>query len=73
MLWKSMIEDLMADLLLFVDPEIGKEVDLGRGFEFLDKEIIEMFPDPEVTNVKIVDKLVKVFLRNGTESGFWGY
>ena len=68
-----MIEDLMADLLLFVDPEIGKEVDLGRGFEFLDKEIIEMFPDPEVTNVKIVDKLVKVFLRNGTESGFWGY
>ena len=73
MLWKSMIEDLMADLLLFVDPEIGKEVDLGRGFEFLDKEIIEMFPDPEVTNIKIVDKLVKVFLRNGTESGFWGY
>ena len=67
MLWKSMIEDLMADLLVFVDPDIGKEVDLDRGFEFLDKELIELFPDPEATNIKVVDKLVKVFLRNGAE------
>ena len=67
MLWKSMIEDLMADLLVFVDPDIGEEVDLDRGFEFLDKELIELFPDPEVTTIKVVDKLVKVFLRDGAE------
>lgn len=32
MLWKGVVEDLMVDLLLFVDPDIGKEVDLERGF-----------------------------------------
>lgn len=67
MLWKSMIEDLMADLLVFVDPDIGEVVDLARGFEYLDKELIELFPDPDVMTMKVVDKLVKVFLRDGTE------
>ena len=67
MLWKSMIEEIMADLLLFVDPEIGKQVDLIRGFEFLDKELGEIFPDAKASNMKAVDKLVKVFLRDGTE------
>jgi hypothetical protein len=28
MLWKDMIEVIMEDLLLFVEPEIGKELDL---------------------------------------------
>jgi len=67
MLWKSMIEEIMADLLLFVDPEIGKELDMDRGFEFLDKELADIFPDPKASNIKAVDKLVKVFLCDGTE------
>jgi hypothetical protein len=67
-LWKGMIENVMEDLLLFVDPDIGKELDLERGFEFLDKELAEMYPDPEKpSNTRIVDKLVKVFLRDGSE------
>lgn len=68
MLWKGLMEELMGDLLLFVEPEIGKELDLERGFEFLDKELVEMFPEPEKpSNTKVVDKLVKVFLRDGSE------
>lgn len=57
----------MADLPLFVEPDIGKVVDLQRGFEFLDKELAEIHPDPEASNIKVVDKLVKVFLRDGAE------
>ncbi len=67
MLWKSMIEEIMTDLLLFIDPAIGNELDLGRGFEFLDKELAEILPDPKASNTKAVDKLVKVFLSDGTE------
>jgi hypothetical protein len=68
MLWKGMVEEIMADLLVFVDPEIGKELDLERGFEYLDKELAEMYPEPEKPgNNRVVDKLVKVFLRNGSE------
>lgn len=37
MLWKGVIEEIMEDLLLFIDPDIGKELDLERGFEYLDK------------------------------------
>jgi hypothetical protein len=67
-LWKGMIENVMEDLLLFVDPDIGKELDLKRGFEFLDKELAEMYPDPEKpSSTRIVDKLVKVYLRDGSE------
>jgi hypothetical protein len=66
MLWKGMLEEVIEDLLLFVDPEIGKELDLGRGFVFLDKELAEIYPDG-VANTKLVDKLVKVYLRDGQE------
>ena len=41
-----MIEEVIEDLLLFVEPEIGKELDLGRGFQFMDKELAEMYPEP---------------------------
>jgi hypothetical protein len=68
MLWKGMVEEIMVDLLLFVDPEIGKELDLERGFEYLDKELAELYPEPErPANTRIVDKLVKAFLRDGSE------
>ena len=68
MLWKSMLEEVMADLLLFVDPEIGKQVDLNRGFEFLDKELAQMYPEPEKkSDTKFVDKLVKVYQKDGSE------
>jgi hypothetical protein len=67
-LWKGLIEEVMEDLLLFVDPEIGKELDLERGFEFLDKELEDMYPEPKKpSKVKVVDKLVRVYLRDGGE------
>ena len=67
-LWKGMIEEVMEDLLLFVEPGIGKDLDLGQGFVFLDKELAEIYPEPDQpAKTRVVDKLVKTFLRDGTE------
>ena len=67
-LWKGMIEEVIEDLLLFVDPGIGKELDLGKGFEFLDKELAEIYPDADkAPDARVVDKLVRVYQRDGGE------
>lgn len=67
-LWKGMIEEVMEDLLLFVEPGIEKDLDMKRGFVYLDKELAEMYPEPEKpSNTKVVDKLVKVYLLDGSE------
>jgi hypothetical protein len=42
-LWKGMIAEVMEDLLLFVEPGIVEELDLGRGFIFLDKELVTLW------------------------------
>lgn len=67
-LWKGVLEEVMRDLLLFVDPDIGKELDLERGFQYLDKELTELYPQPHTpSRARVVDKLVKVYLRDGSE------
>ncbi|GGB23049.1 hypothetical protein [Puia dinghuensis] len=68
-LWKGILEVVIKDLLLFVEPDIEKYLDLQRGFEFLDKELVEMDPQPDKpSNTRVVDKLVKAYLRDGAES-----
>ena len=66
-LWKGIIEDLCDDFILFFFHEASKEFDFTKGFEFLDKELIQLFPETE-NNPKFVDKLVKVHLKTGEES-----
>jgi hypothetical protein len=67
-LWKVILEEVFDDLLRFIFPEAEKVFDLKRGFEFLDKELAEMYPDPgKNTSTRFVDKLVKVFRRDGKE------
>lgn len=67
-LWKGMLEEVFEDLLRFVDPGIDKNLDFDHGVEFLDKELAEMYPEPEKkSSTRIVDKLVKVHLRGGDE------
>ncbi len=62
------MEDLFDDFLRFFYPDADKLFDLVRGFEYLDKELEQLFP-PEADNyvVRYVDKLVKVFTREGHE------
>jgi hypothetical protein len=67
-LWKGILEVVFEDLLRFIFPDIDKELDLGRGFQFLDKELSEMYPEPDKrSQTRFVDKLVKVYMRNGSE------
>jgi hypothetical protein len=64
--WKVIIEKLFPDFLAFFFPQIYKDINLSRGFEFLDKELQKILKRSEVGK-KIVDKLVKVYLNDGSE------
>ena len=65
-LWKSLLEDVFDDLLRFVFPEADKVFDMQRGFEYLDKELNELTPEPDKgPDTRFVDKLVKVCRRDG--------
>jgi len=67
-LWKGMIEEVFDDLLRFIFPVADQVFDMQRGFEFLDKELNEMYPEPDKdANTRFVDKLVKVFRLDGHE------
>lgn len=67
-LWKSILEEVFDDLLRFLFPAADKLFNLQRRYEFLDKELGEMYPDPEKKpDTKFVDKLVKVYQQDGTE------
>jgi hypothetical protein len=62
-LWKGIIEDFFESFILFFYPEFETSFDFAKGYEFLDKELDQLFP--ENSNSRHVDKLVKVFLQDG--------
>lgn len=67
-LWKSIMEEVFDDLLRFLFPKADSVFDMERGFQFLDKELSEMYPEPDKrSDTRFVDKLVKVYQRNGAE------
>lgn len=67
-LWKAIVEDIAVDFLRFFFPEAGALFDFGRKCEYLDKEFDPFFPHEENgTTVRYVDKLIKVYLKDGTE------
>ena len=64
--WKKVLEELFADFLKFFFPDIHKDIDFSKGYQFLDKEFQKISKEAK-TGRKIVDKLVKVFLKDGQE------
>ncbi|HAI75730.1 MAG TPA: hypothetical protein DCM08_05735 [Microscillaceae bacterium] len=67
-LWKGIIEDLFDDFLHYFFPDwASQSVDFTKGFEFLDKELDELYPKPKGGQKRYADKLVKVFTREGQE------
>lgn len=67
-LWKAILEDVFDDFLRFFYPNSDEIFDFEKGFEYLDKELEQLFP-PEHDQFmpRYVDKLVKVFTKEGTE------
>lgn len=64
--WKDLIERRLAEILEQFFPKIHCEIDWTRPIEFLDQELLELLPEGSSTERR-VDKLVKVFLKNGEE------
>ncbi len=49
-LWKAILEDIFDDFLRFFIPNANEIFDMEKGFEFLDKELEQLFP----TNIDFV-------------------
>ena len=67
-LWKAILEDVFDDFLRFFFEDANDLFDFSKPFEFLDKELEQLFPsNPDDFSPKYVDKLIKVFTRAGKE------
>lgn len=66
-LWKGILENVFDDFLFFFFDNADELFDIEKGFQFLDKELEQLFPMPEGEAPKFVDKLVKVFRKEGIE------
>ena len=65
--WKMALEYYFTAFLEFFFPNIYTDIDWSRGFEFLDQELQEIVGESEVGK-RFVDKLVKVWLKDGQET-----
>lgn len=67
-LWKGMLEEVFDDVLRFIFKDADQLFNFKKRFEFLDKELNELYPEPDKqSSTRVVDKLVKVFRSNGEE------
>jgi Domain of unknown function (DUF4351) len=64
--WKQILEGYFPQFMAFFFPEAYSAIDWRKGFDFLDSELQQVTLEAE-TGKRIVDKLVKVYLRNGRE------
>jgi len=65
--WRKILDKLLPQFLAFFFKEIYQAIDFKKGFEFLDKELQKILPREDDTGKRVVDKLVKVFLQDGSE------
>lgn len=68
-LWKGIIEELAEDFLHFFFPSYIEQIDIRRGFEFLDKDLEKIMPEAD-TKRRHADKLFKAWLKDGQEQWF---
>ena len=65
-LWKGALEDFSSDFLKYFYSKYIHQIDFSKGIEFLDKELQQISPQSQDSR-RYVDKLFKVFLKNGEE------
>ncbi len=65
--WKEALEVYFEAFMAFCFPKMYRDIDWTAGYEFMDKELEKIVRDSE-TGRRHVDKLVKVFLKNGGET-----
>lgn len=64
--WKDVLDLFFEPCVAFFFPQAHAQIDWSRGFEFLDKELQKITADAAVGR-RVVDKLVKVWLKTGAE------
>lgn len=64
--WKEIISEFFEDFVAFFMPDLHKSVDFSRDVEFLEQELLDIFKT-KYKGKRINDKLVKVYLKDGTE------
>ena len=64
--WKEAIETYFPDFIKFFFPNIAKDIDFEKGYEFLNKELERIVQDAEIGK-RLADVLVKVYLEDGSE------
>ncbi|HMN28334.1 MAG TPA: hypothetical protein PKE45_09295, partial [Caldilineaceae bacterium] len=65
--WKEVLERYFESFVAFFFPQAHGDIDWSRGYEFLDKELQQVVREAEHGR-QMVDKLVKVWLKDGTET-----
>ena len=66
LLWKGLLEDSFGDFLRFFIPNADELFDFTKGIQFLDKELVKLFPETKNKNRR-ADKLARVFMKDGTQ------
>ncbi len=64
--WKEIIGEFFEDFTAFFMPDLYKAADFTRPVEFLEQELLDIFKT-KYKGKRINDKLVKVYLKDGTE------
>lgn len=64
--WKELIGEFFEDFTAFFMPDLYKDVDFTKPIEFLEQELLDIFKT-KYKGKRINDKLVKVYLKDGTE------
>src|SRR5262245_24070532 len=65
--WKDALDLYFSPFLELLFPDIYRDIDWSRGYEFLDKELLQIVPEAE-RGKGVVDKLAKVWRGEGQES-----
>lgn len=65
--WKDALDLYFDPFLQLLFPEIFGDIDWSHGYEFLDKELLQVVPEAE-QGKGVVDKFVKVWRKNGEEN-----
>jgi hypothetical protein len=65
--WKDIVKTYLPEFFAFFFPDADTAIDWERGFDFLDQELRQVVRDAELGK-RFVDKLVKVYLKDGEET-----
>ena len=65
--WKEALDIYFEDAMAFFFPQIHQDINWSKGYQFLDKELLQITKDSEVGK-RYADKLIKVALSDGKET-----